>query len=305
MNKPNFFIIGAPKSGTTALSEYLREHRNIYFSYPKEPYFFCPDIIKNRPVKTTSQYLSLFSATNSDHIAIGEGSVYYLYSCDAIKKIYGFSPEAKLIIMLRNPIDLVYSLYSQFIVNGTENADSFQQAWDMQSDRLKGLKLPIKQKDIPLTQYGAIGLLGEQVKRVLGIFPRRQVQLIFFDDFKTNTGDIYKQVLSFLNVPDDGRETFPVVNANKAVYSKHYMRFLDSMARNQYNQLLLSIFKKYIFKDKDRLNIIPFIRSLNFKEGVDRDTLPDSFKYELSEFFKKDIRLLSDFTEKDLQHWQY
>jgi hypothetical protein len=145
MKIPNFFIIGAPKCGTTSMSEYLRSHPNIYFSTPKEPYYFCRDIIKPLPhsVQTEGQYLTLFAKADKCHQAIGEGSVYYLYSNEAVQKIRSFNPEARLIVMVRDPIDMLHSLFHQNIVNGTENAPDFPTAWKWQEDRLRGEKLRI------------------------------------------------------------------------------------------------------------------------------------------------------------------
>lgn len=301
--KPNFFIIGAPKCGTTALSEYLRNHPNVFFSNPKEPYFFCQEIVKNAPAKTLTSYADLFANANSNHIAVGEGSVYYLYSAKAIRKIFQFAPDAKIVIMLRNPVEMIYSLYSQFIVNGTENTKSFEEAWRLQDDRLKGRNLPSKYKDIPLTQYGMIGKLGIQVKRVYKTFAANQIRIIFYEDFKDNTLEIYKNTLSFLSLQYDHRTDFPVINANKKVHSRLLIKALQVIGRQKLTKSFILLLKQRLLKSEHELNIYSFVKSKNFNENSLRESLSSSFQNELKVYFKKDIELLGDLTGRNLKNW--
>ena len=107
---PNFFIVGAPKCGTTALCEYLKYHPNVFMSTPKEPHYFAEDFERYRHVKTEDKYLALFGDCNDRHLMIGEASVFYLRSTRAVSLIRDFNPDAKIIVMLRNPVDMVYSL---------------------------------------------------------------------------------------------------------------------------------------------------------------------------------------------------
>ena len=115
IKNPNLFILGAPKCGTTSLYTYLREHPNIFFSHIKGPHYFATDFENYRSVKTKVDYANLFSEANAQHSIIGEASVLYLYSENAIKGIYNDNPNAKLIIMLRNPIEVVQSWHAQML----------------------------------------------------------------------------------------------------------------------------------------------------------------------------------------------
>ena len=142
MTKPNFFIIGAPKCGTTALSEYLKDHPQIYFSDPKEPHYFTFDFEQYRLTKTLEEYLELFAAATPQHQAVGEGSVFYLYSSVALEKIREFDPQAKIIVMLRNPIDMIYSFHSQLLFSADESETSFEQAWRTTGYTTAGKKYP-------------------------------------------------------------------------------------------------------------------------------------------------------------------
>ncbi len=156
MTQPNFFIVGAPKSGTTALSDYLRDHPNIFFSEPKEPHYFAQDFEKYRLTKTLEEYLSLFDESTPNHLAIGEGSVFYLFSSVALKKIYEFDPQAKIIVMLRNPVDLVYSFHSQQLFSADEDEQSFEKAWRLQGVRQQGKHIPRKNRNTNFLNYASI-----------------------------------------------------------------------------------------------------------------------------------------------------
>jgi uncharacterized protein with GYD domain len=113
--RPNFVILGAPKCGTTALSEYLREHPRVFVSRPKEPHYFCDDwdYYYAPGERTQEHYLHLFDDATDDHLAIGEASVWYLYSTTAARNIAAFDPAMRVIVMVRNPVELVPSLHSQ------------------------------------------------------------------------------------------------------------------------------------------------------------------------------------------------
>src|SRR3954468_1950993 len=115
MPSPSFFIVGAPKCGTTSLNDYLRQHPRIFIPERKELHYFGSDLTflkTQRP--TREEYLAHFAAAQPQQIA-GEASVWYLYSQLAAREIHDFCREAKFIIMLRNPVDMMHSLHSQYL----------------------------------------------------------------------------------------------------------------------------------------------------------------------------------------------
>ena len=138
--RPNFFILGAPKCGTTALSEYLREHPRAFVSQPKEPHYFCGDFdyYYAPGQRSEEHYLRLFDAATDDHLAVGEASVWYLYSADAARNIAAFDPATRVIVMLRNPVDLVPSLHSQLLYMLDEDEPDPARAWELQEARRRG-----------------------------------------------------------------------------------------------------------------------------------------------------------------------
>ena len=108
--KPNFFIIGAPKCGTTSLHNYLKSHSQITMSNPKEPHYFSEDI-NNGGIRNKEKYADCFSHGKRNAIAIGESSTLYLYSRVAVQNIYNYNKDVKFITMIRNPIEIARSFH--------------------------------------------------------------------------------------------------------------------------------------------------------------------------------------------------
>ena len=150
MRKPNLFIVGQPKAGTTALHYFLSEHPDIYMAEVKEPHFFCKDFHEESDryhgsrlffsLRDEASYLKLFSKVTLEKI-IGESSIHYLYSKVAAYEIYKFNPEAKIIIMLRNPAEWLYSLHNQYVNITTENEKNFSKALTLETLRKQGKHL--------------------------------------------------------------------------------------------------------------------------------------------------------------------
>ncbi|MFO7878451.1 MAG: sulfotransferase, partial [Bacteroidales bacterium] len=136
--KPEFFLIGAPKCGTSSLARYLDSHPDVHFSYPKEPNYFNTDFSKKQRMFTDETlYLNQCFHKAADKNIAGEGSVWYLYSKEAVPNILKFQPDAKFIVMLRNPVDVAYAMHSTHLRNKVnENVDDFKKAWDLQEIRM-------------------------------------------------------------------------------------------------------------------------------------------------------------------------
>ncbi len=186
MKEPNFFVIGGPKCGTTALSEYLRSHPHVFFSNPKEPNFFNEDFANRRTLDMRT-YLHLFEGATDEHAAVGEGSVLYLRSEVAVPKILSFRPDARFVVMVRNPVDMVYSLHSQTVYHGTEDVTDFREAWRLQDERRAGRRLPKLCVDPKEFLYGEMCLLGSQIERLYRSVYGDRVKVVFFEDFVRDT----------------------------------------------------------------------------------------------------------------------
>ena len=309
MNRPNFFIIGAPKCGTTALASYLRDHPNVFMPDEKEPHYFANDLwqFHDYYTKSESDYLSLFDEATSDHQAIGEASVFYAFSHDALHNIRQFNPNARLIMMVRNPIDLVYSLHAQYVYNGFDETEpNFEQAWALQEERANGNRLPPKYQDVTdrsreMVQYGEIGRLGKQVARLFNTFPASQIKIIVFDDFKADTAAVYHDVLRFLSLPSDGRINFERINANterRAAIMRHAMkRLTTNKTAIRYWRRVKKLFG---FQSLGMMDKVDRVTTMEVK----REPLSAETRRQLKRFFQSDIDHLGAQIGRDLSHWR-
>ncbi len=295
--KPNFFIVGAPKSGTTSLSEYLKENSHIYFSPVKEPHYF--DFDASVKIRTNFEtYLSLFyKADPKIHKAIGEGSTGYLFSKCAIPEILKFNPDAKFIVMLRNPVDLVQAWHGEMFYEGLENISDFEKAWLAQEQRKKGENIPASCWDVSKLMYSEWGMLGDQVEKLFSFVKKNKIKIIIFDDFVSDTKKVYEEVLKFLEVPTDNRKDFPIINERKKLilpWLQPELAFLANVVRGVRAKLGIKIGYGWGF--------LPKIFSLNTEPGI-RRIVGEDFKSELNSFYLKNVVKLSKLLKRDLTYW--
>jgi len=215
MKKPDFFILGAPKCGTTSLAEWLREHPRIFMCDPKEPHYFNTDS-GHHAALSLPHYESFFVDADSSHLAVGEASVWYLVSDVAVGNILAYQPHARFIVCIRNPIEMAVSLHDQKRFTGDEPIADFLEAWRAQEGRRNGtLPKPKVCADLKHFMYGTSCLLGSQLKRLYSQVDTERVMVVVMDDIKSEPSGVYSHVLNFLGVPDDGRSDFPPSNRAK------------------------------------------------------------------------------------------
>lgn len=292
MKKPNLFILGAPKCGTTSLAEWLGEHPQIYMSKPKEPHYYNKDH-KHNSVVDYDHYLSLFKNTEEQHKIVGEASVWYLYSEVAVKNILeDLGRDIKFIVMLRNPVQMAYSLHEQQVFNLNEPENDFKKAWDLQSERKINRKLSTTTRDAKLLLYGEACKLGNQVEQLLNIVERTKIEFILLDEIKENSLNVYNRTLDFLGVDYDGRTDFNAVNAGK-------VRKFEALALIVKSLGLL----KQKLKIKKGFGILNRTNQINIRD-FKRKPLSPEFRNDLKDFFKDDISKLEKLINKDLSHWQ-
>jgi hypothetical protein len=294
MTKPNFFIAGAPRCGTTALYKYLRGHPNVFLPSLKEPHFFAADMRERRSFYTwtTGEYFALFHEVTDNHLAIGEASVFYLYSAKAFQEIYRFNHAAKIIVMLRNPVDLLASLHSQMIYSATERRIDFKKAW-RENDLPDGRPCPT------IETYRQAGKLGACVERLYSIFPKHQVKIVLLEDFQNSPKKVYEKILRFLGVPSDHRNYFPKINKNKKIRIRALGRLTQRPPRPLWllyrlaSNLTGGRFHEVV-KSVVRLNDVV----------VERKPVCPKLREEMVEVFSDDIETLSSAINKDLSHWK-
>jgi len=289
--KPNFFIIGAPKCGTTAMASYLDEHPEISISDPKEPHYLNVDL-KYRPVDSLAGYERCFQHVTNDSIFIGDASVSYIYSSNAIDNIFNICAEPKLIVMIRNPIELSQSYHSEQVWSGAESEKDFQRAWSLQAERKKGKSIPRLCKDPFWLQYKEISLMGKYIKNLLSKVDRSQVHIVVLDDMKINPLIEYEKILTFLGVKSDGRIEFPIVNEKKSPKNRLVVPLMS---------WLISI-KVKLGNPKINLGLIKSVLEWNKKEPKGKELDPE-FNKILIEEFELDINLLSRLLKRDFSYW--
>lgn len=301
MPKPNLFIVGAPKCGTTALSHYLHEHPNVFMSTPKEPHYFASDLPAYRYTDSEEQYLQLFDSASDEHKIVGEASVFYMYSKVAIKKIFAFNPEAKIVVMLRNPVHVVHAMHSQLLYSEDEDEQSMEKAWELSQARKQGKNIPANCRDEKILFYDEIAKLGEQLERLLQVFPKKQVKIILFSDFSKNTQRVYRELLQFLELPDDHRTDFPVINQNKvhrfeklALFTQRPPMFMIKIGK--YLKRLLHV-RRLGF-----VYILQFLRNINMVKKP-RLPLTEDLRNKIVRAYKDDILKLSGLTGTDTDYW--
>jgi hypothetical protein len=297
--KPNFFIVGAPKCGTTALYEYLRPHPNIYMSEVKEPHFFAKDMGTYPRIKTLEDYTELFAGSTEEHLRVGEASVYYLRSSVAIENIKAFNPNARIIAMFRNPVDMVYSLHAQLLYVSEETERDFETAWRLQERRSRGLDLPPRIRSPLLVQYAQVGQFGSQTQRLLSWFPRPQVKLILYDDFAASPQRVYDEVIDFLEIPHDGRNEFPRINESKRArldWLRKFSRKPPAALRNAFRSLKHTMGAEGLGEVKKKIVALNTVKER-------RPPLAPTLRAELVETFREEVALLSCLLDRDLSHW--
>ncbi len=284
---PNVFLAGAPKCGTTSFAHWLGTHPQCYVSPQKEPHFFGDFLRKGMEI---NEYEKLFSDASKNHVARIDASTSYFTKPEAISQIQDYNPEARFIVMLRNPIELAYSLHSECLYSGQENVTDFKKAWHLQEERRNGRKVPISCQNLEMLLYRDQALLGSALQNLLTQAGKARVLWIFIEDLKKDAGRCYLDVLGFLGLEDDGRNEFPPLNRSKRHRFPVLNRVLRTLGR---------------VRSATGLPGIGIRKTLNqyAKVEAERPPLHVNFKWELYESFRNDIQLLEALTSRNLSHW--
>ncbi len=297
---PNFLIVGAAKSGTSSLHNYLYQHPEVYMPLynekgvkVKEPRFLIKDLVEHRlhnGVWTFEEYKSLF-ANVKDEKVIGESTVLYLYYFkSAIKNIKHYlGEEVKIIIMLRNPTDRAYSAF-QHVSRGFKENNSFEESLEIEQGRME------REATItPMVMYKEMGMYYKMVKSYKDSF--KNVHIIFYEDFRDNIKLEMEKVYNFLeiskNVEIDLNVRYNVGGKRwKSEKMKHvFMR--DSLIKSGLKLVIPLKFRRWIRN-------ISLELSTNKVGEMKKET-----RKMLNECFREDIKKLSKLLNKDLQHWTH
>jgi hypothetical protein len=278
--KPDFFIVGAPKCGTTALFNYLAAYPSVFMPENKEPNYFCTDLPRYGHVATLTEYEALF-ASAQPHALTGEASALYLYSKVAISGVITHNANAKIIVMLRNPIEAARSMHAFQWSYELEDVFDFEEAWRLQKARLEGRDLPPRWPYPDHLQYGALYSYAPQVRRLLAHVPRDKCLFLLFEEFFADPSRHFARVLEFLGLPPDpARTDFPVVNRTIGVRSAR----LDRLLRQPPPALMALRRAAHAVA----LHPMRALQRLNQVAGR-KPPLRESFRAELEEYFSADV----------------
>lgn len=302
MSMPNFFIIGAAKSGTTSLYHYLNQHPQVYMSPVKEPRFFglegeTPSFCGPRDENTNRKlicnlddYQALFEGV-TNQTAVGEASPWYLYLEKAPLQIQHRIPDAKLIAILRNPVDRAYSSYLHQLQRGAEPLNDFAQA-------LNEEQLRISQHWRPIWHYKQCGFYHHQLNRYFELFGKDRIQIHLYEDFRDRPATLLQNIFGFLDIDD---KFAPDLTKR---YNVTYIPQNPTLKALNHKCSSLKSSLKTFLPTSWRKSIKASVRAFDkYSVKSSKPELSLKLRRQLIEEYREDILNLQNLLQKDLSHW--
>jgi hypothetical protein len=199
--RPLLYLVGATKAGTSALAVFLAQHPEIAMCRIKEPNFYAPDLDLPGP-RSEREYLELFEARPGTRL-LADASVLYLYSREAAGRIREVAPDARILAVLREPAETMAAWHAQMVYTGNEPLADFAEALDAEAERKQGRRLPpagAARRSPALLFYRDLVRYAEQLERYLALFPREQIAVHLYDDFRADPSRVYADVIAFLGL---------------------------------------------------------------------------------------------------------
>ena len=290
MVMPNFLVIGAMKSGTTALYYYLEQHPQIYMSPIKEPNFFCYEgqvVADRNSITQIGDYQDLFKGVSGEK-AIGEASHCYLYEPRAVERIEHYVPEAKLIAILRNPVDRAHSHFLHLVRNGTEPLTDFAQAIREETGA--------RQKEM-FQDYVGVGLYHDQLKRYFDAFGRDRIKVYLYEDLSNAPIDTLQDAFRFLEVEDS---FVPDVSVKRNVSGYPKYKILDKFLRKP--KVAKQALKLYLPTGL-RWRLSEAFDNLKTRNLIEPPPVQPEVRRQLIEVYREDILKLQELICRDLSGW--
>ena len=290
--KPDFYIVGATKAGTTSVYRYLRQHPRIFLPDQKEPRFFVDDdylrgirTFAPHPVRSLSDYLVLFAGVPGG-VKAGEASTAYLYCRASPTRIHEFTPDARIVVMLRNPVDRAYSNYGQCRKGGHEVL-SFEEAIATEKDRPA------------LFHYVQQGLYTHQLQRYLDLFGEDAVGVFFLEDMVHDPAGLCRRLFLHLQVDATVEVDISTIH-NKAARprSVRATRLYRSIAGS--DRTYVRVAKRIVPLPVRRAARLAATRML-FTRRV--PPIREETRRALVDRYRAEVRELEALTGRDLGHW--
>lgn len=284
---PDFFLVGAMKAGTTSIYNYLGNHPRVFVPETKEPHFFACDSCKGRhffagsAIFEEEDYLALFRGASDDQL-IGDFSVSNLWCRFAAKNIFEKVPSAKIVCILRNPIDRCLSHYVMCVQQKMEHR-SFKEAVEAE--------LYDKGDSFGYLQCGHY---LEQIKRYLGVFSEKQIKICLFDDLLSNRSLFMAEILDFISVDGAIAEKNMNFSANAGGTPRGGIFSFLYKNRQHYLPLVSKILPK---SARVRIRDSIFIKTSSYPKMTEDE------RALLVSIYEKDILSLGNFVGRDLSEW--
>jgi hypothetical protein len=301
---PDFFIVGAAKGGTTAMHAYLSEHPEV-FMCKRQMHMFGSDL-RFGPAKrlpTWDEYLAAF-ARAGDAKRLGDSSAGYLYSTRAAREIKEYRPDARIIVMLRNPVEVVPALHASHIYVGDDDLVDIEEALAAEDDRREGRRIPVTNELAWALCYRDVVRFRDQLERYLETFGPDQVHVIVYDDFREDTALAFRRTLQFLDVDPDFEPKFEIVNA----HHRARIRALGTVsskpsAASSGPWMMMRRVARLMVPSRDaRLWLYRRIMRANTVYER-RQPLPTKLRQQLEVELADDVRGLGALLGRDLSHW--
>ena len=313
---PFAFIVGAPRSGTTTLASLLKQNPEVCFSSVKEPHYFARHDLDGLDdgelrAQIDHDYLArFFDHCSGDEKLRAEGSVTYLYVPEKMAPILKLWPDAKFIIALRDPIDMLPSLHARLLITGDEDVADFPAAWAKIPERREGRSIPRSAMDQRWLRYDEAGALGTHVERFFAAVGRERCHVVLFDDLVADPQASYRDLCDFLGItPFPGTE-FGARRSNMAYRFGWLQRLLKRppkavrtvLAGEQFRQREKSLDAREgkaiaaIFRVRRRLlawNKVP----------AERQPLDPTLRDQIVDRLRGEVIGLSRLLGRDLSHW--
>jgi len=303
---PHFFVVGAPRCGTTSLCRYLARNPQICFSRPKEPHYFSRlETIPSQPELQRDYLDKCFGHYEPElHRALGEGSVSYLYMPGAIEIAKSFNPQARFIAMVRNPLTMLPSYHQRMLFLLQENETDIARAWALEEKREKGEHIPKRCLDGRLLMYSKVASLGSQIKQLFAIAGQDHCKVIVFDDLVSDPRTVYREVLEFLDIEDDGQSRFERSYESR-MYRFRWLQRLLFVPVSRGGKIIDTVqrrTRKYNADGSKHPTLLKRITGLNRKPSPPKPLKPQMAE-EVRQTLQGDVELLSRLLDRDLGFW--
>ncbi|WP_424831787.1 sulfotransferase family protein [Ruegeria sp.] len=295
---PDFLILGAARAGTTALYSYLRQNPSVFMPTAKEPNFFAfegetlaysgpgADYVNNS-VTDIEAYRALFADAPEGNIC-GEASPLYLYSPKAPERIHHHVPNARMVVILRNPIDQALSHYLYAVKQRIEPIEDFTKAIEAEDERLAaGWQ--------PLFGYSRFPLYAQQLTRYFDLFDSDQFLIRTYEEFQSDPQKVIEDITVFIGAdPEFMPDMSTRANAGGVPRSRFFQDFL--MKPNPVTGLIARVMPL-----ETRRRIRDRLSEFNLKRGVQ---MPSAARAILQERLTPEIENLERLLDRDLSAWK-